>query len=328
MAVAERAQATVQKARQSGLGRFVAKYGEDRADDHAALIAFTALFSIFPLIGALLTLLGFVVRDPATLDVLREAISQQFPGQVADLLSFLQETREISGLLGVVSLLGFLWSGSALFGTMARAFNTFYGLSNRGFLGQRIMAFVMIFVFLILIVISVAASSLAAFLLAFSAQLPFALPGRGLLEGLIGWGVSFLAAWLLFLALYRVVPNGPLSLGRVWPGALLGAGLFLLLIQLFPLYLSFFGGGFAAYKTLGLFLLLMTWFYFLARILVLGCELNAFWRPLPRPAEVAVEPVAPAAPERTERHGLKERVLELAVVAGLVLLVARRPRRD
>lgn len=327
MAVTKRAQSAVQQARQSGFGRFVTKYGADRADDHAALIAFTALFSIFPLLGALLTLLGIIVRDPATLDALRAAISQQFPGQVADLLSFLQQTRDLSGLLGLVSLLGLLWSGSALFGTMARAFNAFYGLTDRGFLGQRVMAFVMIFVFLVLLVVSVAASGLAALLLAFSDRLPFTLPGSGLLKGLIGWGISFLAAWLLFLAIYRVVPNGPLSVRRVWPGALLGAALLLLLIQLFPLYLSFFGGGFAAYKTLGLFLLLMTWFYFLARILVLGCELNAFWRPLPRPVVTAVAPAVGPPPEPTERRDLKERLLELAVVAGLVLLVARRGRR-
>src|SRR6476620_12484401 len=48
------AQAAVARAQQGGLGRFLARWGEVRADDQAALIAFTLLFSLFPLIGGLL----------------------------------------------------------------------------------------------------------------------------------------------------------------------------------------------------------------------------------------------------------------------------------
>ena len=120
MAPIERAQSTVKRFQDSGPGRFLAKYGQDQADDHAALIAFSALFSLFPLIGALLTLLGLIVRDQQTLEKLIATINQLFPAQLADLLSFLQETREITGLLGVVSFVGLLWSASAIFGSCSR----------------------------------------------------------------------------------------------------------------------------------------------------------------------------------------------------------------
>ena len=93
---------------------------------------------------------------------------------------------------------------------------------------------------------------------------------------MFGWLVSLGSAFLMFLALYRVVPNVPLGLADVWRGAVVAGVLFLLLNQAFPLYFRILGGGYAAYKTLGLFLLLMTWFYFLAMILVIGAELNAF----------------------------------------------------
>ena len=91
-----------------------------------------------------------------------------------------------------------------------------------------------------------------------------------------GWLVSLGSATLMFLALYRVVPNRPLTLRQVWPGAALAGVLFVLLSQAFPLYLRIFGGTYTAYKTLGLFLLLMTWVYCLALVTVLGAELNAF----------------------------------------------------
>jgi membrane protein len=327
-----RAQSAVARVQGSRLGHFLAKYGRDQADNHAALIAFSALFSLFPLVGALLTLLGLLIRDGEKLQELVETINKLFPAQLTDLLGFLQETRQITGLLGVVSFFGLLWSGSALFGSMALAFNSFYGLKDRGFIGQRLMAFVMIFVFLALIMVSVVASGSATFLLGFPAEsLPIAVPGLGLLQSLAGWGLSVASAFLMFLAIYRIVPNGPMNFGGIWKGALLAAVLFALINQLFPIYLRFFGGSFQAYKTLGLFLLLMTWFYLMARILVLGCELNAFLNPLPASAQTAPEP-QPVTGQTTEsqadrRPGFGRRLLRFGALAGLALLIMQRSRR-
>jgi membrane protein len=88
--------------------------------------------------------------------------------------------------------------------------------------------------------------------------------------------VSLGSAVLMFLAVYTVVPNCRLTLWDVWPGAVLAGVLFVLLSQAFPFYLWLFGGSYAVYQALGLSLLLMTWFHFLALILVVGAELNAF----------------------------------------------------
>ncbi len=128
----------------------------------------------------------------------------------------------------------------------------------------------------------------------------------------------------MFLAVYWVVPNARMRFRGIWRGALLAAVLFVAISQLFPLYLRFFGGGFAAYKTLGLFLLLMTWFYFLARILVLGAELNAFLDPIQTapPARANLPPTPPGA-----ERGSTRRLAGTALAAGLVLVLAQRLRR-
>jgi membrane protein len=231
-----------------------------------------------------------------------------------------------------LSFFGLLWSGSALFGSMALAFNSFYSLKDRGFIGQRLMAFVMIFVFLVLIIVSVVASGAATFLLGFPAELlPIDVPGLGLLQSVAGWGLSVASAFLMFLAIYRIVPNGPMTLGGIWKGALLAAVLFALINQLFPIYLRFFGGSFQAYKTLGLFLLLMTWFYLMARILVLGCELNAFLNPLPASAQTVPQP-QPVTGQTTEPHsdrrpGFGRRLLRLGALAGVAMLIMRSRRK-
>jgi membrane protein len=329
MAVVHDAQAAVARAQQSRLGRFLARWGEVQADDQAALIAFTLLFSLFPLIGGLLTLIGLIFRDPAALQQVADTVAQRFPSQLDDLLGFLRETRDISGVLGLLSLVGLLWSGSAVFGTMAKAFNTIYGLPERGLVGQKLMSFVMIFILLGLIIITVVASSAVTALVGLStAGLPVALPAIGLAQSAIGWGVSIGSAVLMFMVLDLVVPHARLTPGQVWPGALASALLFVVLSQLFPIYIRFFGGGFAAYKTLGLFLLLMTWLYFTARIIVFGCLLNAFVRPLG--AENAAgrplrsSPVQPA-PSRFRRF--TGALAQTIMVFGLLVVAARIGRR-
>ncbi len=281
MALIEQMRSRVEALRGSGPGRFLAKYQRDRADDQAALIAYSALYSLFPMIGGLLTLLGLVIRDPERKALVVEVLIGWFPAELSELLSFLSETQEIAGLLGIISFLGLLWSATFIWGRMATAFNRFYALEERDIIGQTLNSCAMVFVTGILFTISIGAAGVALFLWELTMRYsPVPPPELEAPELLIRRAVSLGSAFLLFLITYRAVPNGPVKVSEVWPGAALAVVLFDLINELWPLYMRFFGGGFGFYKTLGLFLLLMTWLHLLARILVLGCQLNAFLKPI------------------------------------------------
>jgi membrane protein len=306
----------------SPVGRFIQKYQADDADTLAAMIAFSAVFSLFPLLIGALTFLGLVLNDPARLAALTNAIEQRFPEGVSELLTFLQETRQISGVLGIISFLGLLWSGAALIGSMARAFNRFYGVPERSFLRQKLMEVLVIVAFLALIVLAVAGSSVMAILSELGAEYLPSGPAAMILSVGLGQLVSVLSAVALFLLIYRVVPNAPIRWRDTLRGAVISVILFAIILQMFPLYIKLLGGGFAAYKTLGLLPLLLTWFYLLARIIVLGAALNAFWHPVAAPAQViATSLVARARQQRAvgETHGSQSGP---ATVAGIRLILA------
>jgi membrane protein len=263
----------LQRLQKSHLAEFAQRWAALRAGDGAILIAWQLLFSLFPLLLGLLSLLGLVLKDPERLASIASTIASLFPSQASELVGFITETRQLSGIFGVISVIGLLWSGSALFGAMGSVFNRLYSAPDRGMIQQRVVAFAMIFVYAVLLTVAVAASSVTSALVGISERiLPFEVPNFAFV---LGWLVSFSSAFLLFLILYRVVANVSLSVRDVWPGALLSTTLFMILTQSFPIYLRFLGGGFAAYKTLGVFLLLMTWFYFLGMMLVAGALLNA-----------------------------------------------------
>jgi membrane protein len=290
----------------SPLGRFCAKLIADRAMVGAVQIAWQAMYSSFPLILGLLGLFGLFLRDPGQRLRLAEAVASQFPSQVGDLLGFIEETRELGGLLGAASLVGLIWSGYWLFQTLELVFNHFYGAPDRGLRQRIVMALAMIGLYAVLFSLSVLASTAASLVVTASSRVAWL--DLGGVDPLIGWAVALASAVAMFASVYRVVPNTPLGLRDVWPGALLAGVLFVALSQAFPLYLRVLGGGYAAYKTLGLFLVLMTWFYCLAIILVLGAELNAFLGGRPgaatdRVAAMQVLIAGPTAADGSEPSG-------------------------
>ena len=279
--------------RHSVLGRLLQRYLDDGLPNWAAAVAYHTLVSVFPMLLALSTLLGLVLHDPQRLTSVAGAIVRIFPPEAAEpLLAMLQGTRENVGLLGLISVAGLIYGGSALFGSLEEVFDRIYRVPNRGFLQQKIMATGMLLLFAVLLLLALVTTSLAELLGSVSRQaaadweswIPWlpALFDIGAVAVRLASGLSLGWAFLLFLLIYWVVPNRSFTLAQLWPGAALAAVLFVAITELFPLYLVYFGH-FNRYGTaFTLVLLLLAWFYFLAHIILLGATLNAFIEGTPR----------------------------------------------
>lgn len=109
----------------------VRKFGDDRAGRHAALIAYYAFLSLFPLLLVLVSLLGFVLQDNPDLRqrVLDSALAQ-FPviGQ--------QIEHNIGALTGsfvtlAVGLVTALWSGIAVISATQDAMDEVWNVARR-----------------------------------------------------------------------------------------------------------------------------------------------------------------------------------------------------
>jgi membrane protein len=207
----------------------------------------------------------------------------------------LRSTRANPGLLGLLSTVGLVYSGAALFGSLEMAFNRLYGAANRGFVQQKLMATGMLLLFAALLLLSLAAASVAEAVHALTQQAATVwladFPGRDHLVALggristLGWILPGGWAFLFFLLIYGVVPHHRLTLQQVWPGAATAAVLFVAISQIFPLYLRYFGHFDRYGAVFALTLLLLTWFYFLAHSILIGAAINAyFFGPRPRRA--------------------------------------------
>jgi uncharacterized BrkB/YihY/UPF0761 family membrane protein len=100
------------------------------------------------------------------------------------------------------------------------------------------------------------------------------IPVRAILLSISGIVGGLIAGYILFQAIYMIVPNQKISFRNSWPGAVVAAVLLELYLALFPLYVTYFLGSLAG--ALGL-LILLIFFYYFAMILFLGAEVNAFF---------------------------------------------------
>ena len=257
--LADRAQKTL-------LIQVVTAYGESKASNYAAALAFAAFLSMFPMILGALSVIGLAIRDPATEARFQSLILQLFPGNAQpELQSAIHGVRQSAGWFGLVSLAGLVWSASGIFATMEFALTQIFGTKQRGLLRQKLMGLVMMMLLVVALGITVGANAAAGYL---SPYFPYA------------WVLSFVIGAAVMVALlvllYRFVPNHTFSLLQVLPGAVLAGVLIEALSLGFPLYARF-AGSFNTYGAqFGLFFLLATWLYLLSQLLLLGAVYNQF----------------------------------------------------
>ncbi|HVS07664.1 MAG TPA: YihY/virulence factor BrkB family protein [Candidatus Dormibacteraeota bacterium] len=261
-------------------GRVIRKFLEDQAPNWAALIAWNALFAMFPIVVFASSLLGIALRlFGEANNAVYKTIFTAIPGDTTELLKAVSGVKSQSGVLFIIGLVGLLWGGSALFGAMEQAFAVIYHTKPRDFIPQRLIAFGMVFLFTVLVGIAVATSALLPALKHIPGLPEFLYSGAAafILQVLVG----ITAGFLLFGSMYYVIPNRKLEFRKIIPGALVAGVLFELITLLFPLYISLNNRINQYGKTFGLFFVLMTFFFLLGLITMIGVEVNSVIYPVP-----------------------------------------------
>jgi membrane protein len=256
---------------------FYRGYQDANAGDLASAIAFNALIALVPISLLLFSLAGLFLRDDKVLvEAVHASVWAFTPQRTHQAIVAILEARRNTGWYGGISLLGFAWVGTNFISCLARSVNRVYGVRNRRFVHQRLRDFVVITIFAVLFLAAAVASTVPTLFVNHRSNAFFERWRIASTEyQIISYGVSLLAAAALFLVLYRVVPNAGQRLRNVWPGTLTAAVLFVVLVQMFPLYFRVFGTIDRYDKAFGFVSLLVAWFYFLSHVLLFGAYVNA-----------------------------------------------------
>ncbi len=257
---------------------FFNKFNNDWVMNFASALAFNLITAILPILIAILAIVGFTVGNlsPATEKQLMDRLSSIFPASGNFLSLALTSLSHSAGFLAIIAVLLALFGGSRLFVSIEGYFDIIYHTRPRDVVKQNIMAVIMLLIFIVLTVPMLAASSIPAALQSLSKQTFIGqLPGNGFFFGVLGIAVSLFVSWVLFEAIYIVVPNQHISFRNSWLGAVVAAVLLQLYLSLFPLYVTHFLGSYTG--NTGLAVILLFFFYYFAVILLIGAEINAFY---------------------------------------------------
>lgn len=281
----------------------VKKFGEDGASRLAALTAYYAFFSLFPLLLVFVSVLGFVLDDNPSLreDIVDSAVSR-IPVIGSQLES---EVEPLTGntLALVVGLLGALWAGLGVVVALGRAFQEIWDVpvvERGGPVRARLRGLALLAV-------------LGTGLIASTVLAGLAVGGGAPAEALVA---SAAGNALLLLAVFGLLTPRPFRPGELAPGVLLATVGSLLLQALGGWFVDrVIAGASQTYGTFALVIGLLTWFYIGAHVLLVAAEVNVVRhrRLWPRALTGPLGPADRAALERAADAARGDRRQRIAV---------------
>ncbi len=260
------------------LKRSVSQFSENKSLRLAAALAYTATFSLPPLLIVVIAVAGLVFGQ--------EAVSGQVFGQLRGLLGadaaagiqkiLLNVNRHGSGVLAtVIGLATLLFGASTFFATLQESLNDIWNLKPKPrsglvqFLKTRVLSLGLVLSVGMLLLVSLV---LSAGLAAFDDYLQRLLPGVAVaLFYVLDVVLSLGLMTLLFALLFRFLPDARVAWRDIWPGAILTAILFIIGKYLIGLYVSKADPG-SAYGAAGSIIVLLVWVYYSSLIVFFGAE--------------------------------------------------------
>jgi membrane protein len=228
-------------------------------------------------------------------------IVEVYPGSREFLRTTVRSLSNV-GWGGVVSaLVVVLWAGSWVFAVIERALNRLWGTRPRAFLHGRALTLGMIGAVGVLLIASVFLTSILLGLQQLIDQLPIRVVSRSDWLSMVGnafWQTLFAVASTLitvtlFALVYRLVPNGRVTLRDTLPSAVVAGLLWESAKYVFAGSLQYFHYD-QIYGSVGAVVAVLTWSYVSSLILLFGAQLSVVLHQEHQVAELSEE--TPASP--------------------------------
>ncbi len=241
----------------------VRKFGDDQGGSLAALVAYYAFFSLFPLLLVLVTVLGFVLHgDKSTQNSIENSVLGQFP-----IIGQQIKVHALSGRVSalVIGLIISLLGGLGVSGAAQNAFNRVWAVPFKDrpdFLKSRLRGLALIGALGVLFVLATAIAGLTSGIHGPLGKV------AAILSGLI---VNF----LLFLAAFRFLTAGSIPTRCLWIGVTFAAGFWEVLQFFGGLYINHvFRHASATYSQFALVIALLIWLHLGAQLTLYAAEIN------------------------------------------------------
>jgi membrane protein len=236
----------------------------------AAMLAYYALFSVFPLILLLAISIGSLVGPAVAQEQIANGLKLFLPeSTVTFIQGTLTDALSQSAQFGIVALLGLIWAATGLFSGVTRSLDEIFVVSTlRSMWRMRLLALLMGLTLVVLVLASFVTSGILRLFSALSLELNVWLT----------IGTLFLPLGLnlvIFALLFRYVPARHVQWDAVWPAAIFGAVGWEVAKTAFQWYLTNLATYSVIYGGIATGIVLLFWAYLLASIFLFSAELCA-----------------------------------------------------
>jgi len=265
------------------------KWDQDNCPGMAASLSYFALFSLFPLLLVILSIIGLLIGpNTDAFDSIQSAIQRFLPPEVHDLIKgtviALNENSIGAGIIGFGVL---LWTASSVFAILRSSVNKIWQSPNRAsdngsvqqmllfFLANKLFSFLLVLgtalLLLTSLLSSIAIKTILGLLANFQELLSFIQVDELQLTKGLQTSSSFLILALAFCILFKILPSIYVGWRDVWLAALLTALLLVGLQQLVSNSVISIGSHFLSYGAIGSVMILMLWIFLTCQIFLFGC---------------------------------------------------------
>ncbi|MEQ6201536.1 YihY/virulence factor BrkB family protein [Sulfitobacter sp. HNIBRBA2951] len=250
---------------------------EDRVGLIAAGVAFYGFLSIFPAIAAIMALSGLVFSPTEVTEQL-QSLSAFVPDDIIDII--ISQAQAVTGSdeagLGLTALVGVLislYSASSGMGSLMDGINVAYDeTEKRGFIRLKLVTLALTLFLIFGLLLSVSATLVLPAVLSY-----FGL--GGVVDTIVIIASFAIVAVLSVFGLSVLYRYGPSRDAPEWAwastGAVVGCALWIIGSAGFAYYVDSFGSYNESFGTLAGVVIMLTWLWLSAFIILLGAELNA-----------------------------------------------------
>lgn len=255
--------------------RTIQELGRNDATHLSAGIAYYSLLSLFPLLLGLIAILGTVLPSATIQKEIFEFLEANMPIAVDLVQRNIISVIQFRSKLGIISVGGLFWTGSLMFGAINRAINRAWNVhQDRPFYIRKLRDLGMALGISILFLLSQGVTAFFSVVQSFNLpRLPFPaiVPDVTITSRIM----AFFIILIIFLLLYKFIPNTKTHWRYIWTGALLAAFMFDASRNLFIFYLNHFAHYEIIYGSMASIIALLIWIFFSAFILIFGAALSA-----------------------------------------------------
>lgn len=253
--------------------RAVIGFLQHEALQNAGAMAYFSVLSVFQLLVLAVVVLSFVVGagDARRFVIDRIATATPLGGEtIGTVIDAIIASRGGISLFGLIFL---IWGALGLFSAVSKGISTaFVAGQPRPFLQDKLLGLALMSVTGLLGASSIAFGVVTGIIQQAADSVLADFPGGGLAVAALGLAVPMVLIFIAFLVLYRLVPNRRVTLGEVWPGALVATVLWTILRVGFTWYATSVANYESAFGPISTAITLLVFLYFASVVVLLGAE--------------------------------------------------------